>query len=56
MFSHQAEVFAGFLEQTDYEIGRLVQAIDDIDEDITQRVTASYNIEANLSYLKTVVF
>jgi arylsulfatase len=32
LFSRQAEVFAGFLEQTDYEIGRLVSAIDDIGE------------------------
>ncbi len=32
LFAHQAEVFAGFLEQTDYEIGRLVQAIEDIGE------------------------
>lgn len=32
LFAHQAEVFAGFLEQTDHEIGRLVKAIEDIDE------------------------
>jgi arylsulfatase A-like enzyme len=32
LFAHQAEVFAGFLEQTDHEIGRLVEAIEDIDE------------------------
>ena len=32
LFARQAEVFAGFLEQTDYEIGRLVQAIEDIGE------------------------
>lgn len=32
LFSHQAEVFAGFLEQTDCEIGRLVKAIEDIGE------------------------
>ena len=31
-FSRQAEVFAGFLEQTDYEIGRLVSAIEEIGE------------------------
>ena len=30
LFVRQAEVFAGFLEQTDYEIGRLVKAIEDI--------------------------
>lgn len=32
LFARQAEVFAGFLEQTDHEVGRLVQAIDDIGE------------------------
>lgn len=32
LFSRQAEVFAGFLEQTDHEVGRLVQALEDIDE------------------------
>ena len=32
LFAHQAEVFAGFLEQTDYEVGRLVEAIEDIGE------------------------
>jgi len=32
LFARQAEVFAGFLEQTDYEIGRLMKAIDDIGE------------------------
>ena len=32
LFTRQAEVFAGFLEQTDHEIGRLVDAISDIDE------------------------
>jgi arylsulfatase len=32
LFARQAEVFAGFLEQTDHEIGRFVQAIDDIGE------------------------
>jgi len=30
LFTRQAEVFAAFAEQTDYEIGRVVQAIDDI--------------------------
>ncbi|MFI5390358.1 MAG: arylsulfatase [Bacteriovoracales bacterium] len=28
LFSHQMEIFAGFGEQTDYEIGRLVDSID----------------------------
>jgi len=32
LFARQAEVFAGFLEQTDHEIGRLVDAIADIGE------------------------
>ncbi len=32
LFSRQAEVFAGFLEQTDHEVGRLVAAIEDIGE------------------------
>ncbi len=32
LFARQAEVFAGFLEQTDHEIGRFVKAIDDIGE------------------------
>ena len=32
LFARQAEVFAGFLEQTDYEIGRLVTAIEDLGE------------------------
>ena len=32
LFARQAEVFAGFLEQTDYEVGRLVTAIEDIGE------------------------
>ena len=32
LFARQAEVFAGFLEQTDYEIGRLVEALEDIGE------------------------
>jgi len=30
LFTRQAEVFAAFMEHTDYEIGRVVQAIDDI--------------------------
>ena len=32
LFARQAEVFSGFLEQTDYEVGRFVDAIADIDE------------------------
>jgi arylsulfatase A-like enzyme len=32
LFSRQAEVFAGFLEQTDDQIGRLVSALEDIGE------------------------
>ncbi len=32
LFSRQAEVFAGFLEQTDHEVGRLVSALEDIGE------------------------
>jgi arylsulfatase len=32
LFSRQAEVFAGFLEHTDYEIGRLAGAIEEIGE------------------------
>jgi arylsulfatase A-like enzyme len=32
LFIRQAEVFAGFLEQTDHEIGRLVSAIEEIGE------------------------
>ncbi len=32
LFSRQAEVFAGFMEQTDHEVGRLVDAIEDIGE------------------------
>ncbi len=32
LFTRQAEVFAGFVEQTDYEIGRLVTAIEGIGE------------------------
>jgi len=32
LFIRQAEVFGGFLEQTDYEIGRLIAAIEDIGE------------------------
>ena len=30
LFSHQAEVFAAYIEMTDHEIGRLVKAIEDI--------------------------
>ncbi len=32
LFARQAEVFAGFVEMTDYEIGRLVDAIEEIGE------------------------
>ena len=32
LFARQAEVFAGFLEQTDHEVGRLVAALEDIGE------------------------
>ncbi|MEE4113703.1 MAG: arylsulfatase, partial [Desulfobacteraceae bacterium] len=32
LFTRQAEVFAGFLEQTDHEVGRFVQALEDIGE------------------------
>ena len=32
LFARQAEVFAGFLEQTDFEVGRLIGAIEDIGE------------------------
>ena len=32
LFARQAEVFAGFMEMTDYEVGRLMGAIDDIGE------------------------
>ncbi len=32
LFAHQAEVFAGFMEQTDHEVGRLVEAIEEIGE------------------------
>lgn len=32
LFAHQAEVFAGFVEMTDHEIGRVVKAIDDLGE------------------------
>ena len=32
VFIRQAEVFGGFLEQTDYEIGRLIAAVEDIGE------------------------
>jgi len=30
LFTHQAEVFGAFVEMTDYEVGRLVQAIEEI--------------------------
>ena len=33
LFTRQAEVFAGFAEHTDHEIGRLVQAIEDLGDD-----------------------
>ncbi len=32
LFARQAEVFSGFLEQTDYEIGRLTEAVEEIGE------------------------
>ena len=32
LFARQAEVFAGFMEQTDHEVGRLVEALEDIGE------------------------
>ena len=32
LFARQAEVFAGFLEQTDHEIGRVIAAIEEIGE------------------------
>ncbi|MCB0481891.1 MAG: arylsulfatase [Flavobacteriales bacterium] len=32
LFTKQAEVFAAFLEMTDHEVGRLIEAIDDIDQ------------------------
>ncbi len=32
LFARQAEVFSGFMEMTDYEVGRLVDAIEDIGE------------------------
>jgi len=32
LFARQAEVFAGFMEQTDHEVGRFMEAIDDIGE------------------------
>ena len=32
LFARQAEVFAGFVEMTDYEVGRLMDAIAEIDE------------------------
>jgi arylsulfatase len=30
LFAHQVEVFAAYIEMTDYEIGRVVQAVEDI--------------------------
>jgi arylsulfatase len=30
LFAHQAEVFAAFLDMTDHEIGRMVQAVEDV--------------------------
>jgi arylsulfatase len=32
LFARQAEVFAGFLEQTDQEVGRFIEALEDIGE------------------------
>ncbi len=32
IYAHEMEVFAGFLAQTDYEVGRLISAIDQIGE------------------------
>jgi arylsulfatase A-like enzyme len=32
LFARQAEVYAGFMAQTDYEVGRLVEALKDINE------------------------
>ena len=32
LFARQAEVFAGFMEMTDYEIGRLIDAVEEIGE------------------------
>jgi len=32
LFARQAEVFAGFMEQTDHAVGRLVEALESIDE------------------------
>ncbi|UXX79133.1 arylsulfatase [Reichenbachiella carrageenanivorans] len=32
LFARQAEVFAGFMEMTDFEVGRLVEAIEEIGE------------------------
>jgi arylsulfatase len=32
LFKHQAEVFAAYIEMTDYEVGRLVEAIDELGE------------------------
>ena len=50
LFSRQAEVFAGFLEQTDYEVGRLVEAIEDIgdDRDQDRAVLKSSQLSADL--------
>jgi len=30
LFAHQAEVFAGFLEMTDHEVGRVIEAVSDV--------------------------
>ena len=32
LYSHQAEVFAAFLDYTDHEIGRMLKAVDDVGE------------------------
>jgi arylsulfatase A-like enzyme len=32
LFARQAEVYAGFMEQTDHEVGRLIDALEDIGE------------------------
>ncbi len=32
LFARQAEVFAGFVEMTDYEIGRIIDAVEEIGE------------------------
>lgn len=32
LFAHQAEVYAAFVDMTDYEIGRVIKAIDDLGE------------------------